>query len=120
MPHFMLKRLILSSFPTRVREADIADSAVFMLERVRPSVGGDPVDVPLPGFPPPFLRVLTRATHTFARPPQLDDLTRAELLSRLILNVRPCYVEPEKISMQNIPVCVVMVCSDSLAPNQRV
>ena len=35
---------------------------------------------------------------------QLDTIGRQELLSRLILNARPCYVEPEKIALQEIPV----------------
>lgn len=34
MPTFMLKRIVLQSFPTHVMERDIADSVDFMVERV--------------------------------------------------------------------------------------
>lgn len=39
---------------------------------------------------------------------RLDLIPRAELLSRLILNVRPCYVEPQNIAKQQIRVCAAL------------
>lgn len=63
MPEFMLKRMILANFPTKVLEAEIAASVDFMVTQV-----------------------FHFKLHCFVEHCKLETLTQPELASRLTLN----------------------------------
>lgn len=72
MPNFVLRKLILQSYPTQFLDPELANAVEFMLER-------------------------------------LDHITRTELASRLTLNVLAAYIEPQKLSQQNIHITLIDV-----------
>ncbi|XP_077988970.1 maspardin-like isoform X2 [Glandiceps talaboti] len=74
VPAFVLKRMVMGNFNTKLTDGDMADSIDFMVER-------------------------------------LDSLSQSQLASRLTLNCKDSYVEPQKLT--NIDITIMDVFDES-------
>lgn len=91
MPEFVLKRMLLSNFPTSAIEAEIANSIDFVVEQVNTKL----------------FDKFSLINNTFVK--QLETVSQKELAAKMTLNCTSGPLKPEKIKIENSTVTIIDV-----------